>query len=372
MKIGIDARFVSNGSGLGRYAYKLIEHVLKLDKKNYYYLIVYRDEGKILDFKYGNYEIREVDFKHYSFGEQMGFLQYINRLNCDLVHFANFNHPIWYRKKFVVTIHDLTLLFFPGRVRRKWIAEWGYKMVMNSAVRNSRKVIAITEFTKRDILKYLNADENKVRVIYEAADERIKKEENTKLIDKIKGKYHITKPYFLYVGQWRVHKNLVRLIEAFDILKSKDIDAQLLLVGKEDPRYPEVKQKINGSMNKDDVIVTGYVPDADMSALYSGSIAFVFPTLYEGIGLPPLEAMNCGLPVISSDASCMPEVLQDAVLYFDPYDPKEIAAAMEKVASDEKLRFDLIKRGYNQVNKYSWKKMAEETLRLYEEVLREG
>lgn len=370
MKIAIDARFVGNGSGLGRYTYKLLEYILKLDQENKYCVIVYNQDKELIKFPYGNYEVLGVDYVHYTIGEQTGFWWWLNSLKCDLVHFTNFNHPILYRGKFVVTIHDLTLLFYPGRVRRKWVSEWGYMMTMKNAVKQARKVIAISEFTKRDVVKYLNAPEHKVSVVYEAPDERIKKVDDVKEIDRIKKKYKITKPYYLYVGQWRVHKNLVKLIEAFNIIRDKGLDTQLLLVGKEDPRYPEVRETINKSKYRHDIIITGFVPDEDFNAIYSGALVFVFPSLYEGIGLPPLEAMNCGIPVISSEASCMPEILQQAVLYFNPYDVKEIAFAMEKIYQDGLLRKELVFKGYELIKNYSWEKMARETWEIYGQVLK--
>lgn len=369
MKIAIDARFVGNGSGLGRYTYKLLEYILKIDRKNEYKIILYPQDKKLINFSYGNYELLGVDYVHYSIGEQLGFWWWLRRLNCDLVHFANFNHPILYRGKFVVTIHDLTLLFYPGRVRRKWVSEWGYMMTMKNAVRRASKVICISEFTKKDVIKYLNAPLEKVSVVYEAPDERIKKVEDKSQIIRIKKKFGITKPYFLYVGQWRVHKNLVRLIEAFDIIRQNGMESQLLLVGKEDPRYPEVRETIKKSKFEKDIIITGFVPDEDFNAIYTGALTFVFPSLYEGIGLPPLEAMNCGIPVISSEASCMPEILQQAVLYFNPYDVKEIAFAMEKIYHNDNLRLELIAKGYDLIKKYSWEKMARETLLIYDKVL---
>ena len=369
MKIGIDARFISNGSGLGRYAYKLLEFLLKLDTQNEYVVIVYKGEEKFVDYKYGKYRVIGVDFQHYSMAEQWGYWNFLNQLKCDLVHFTNFNHPILYRGKFVVTIHDLTLLFYPGRVRRKWISEFGYKLVMKSAVLNSAKIIAISEFTKRDILKYFGGKKNKMEVIYEAANEKFEQVKNQTKIARTKEKYRISKPYYLYTGQWRVHKNLVRLIESFSLVKDRGYDVQLVLVGKEDPRYPEVRESISKSKYKNDIIITGFAADEDLSAMYSGAISFVFPSLYEGIGLPPLEAMRCGVPVISSDASCMPEILEDAVLYFDPYDLQEISEAMIRVYQEEKLRNDLVKKGFKQADKYSWEKMARETLDVYNSIL---
>ncbi|MBU0647639.1 glycosyltransferase family 4 protein [Patescibacteria group bacterium] len=368
-KIIIDARFIAGGDGLARYTYKLLEYLLKIDQENDYKILVYKQDVGMIDFDYGNYVVEGVDFVHYSMAEQWGMLNYLNKQKPDLVHFSNFNHPIMYRGKFITTVHDITLLFYPGNVRRKFIAQYGYKVAMQSAMKNSTKVIAVTDYTKREILKYFGGKDENVEIIYEAINDKFVRENNQNKIDIVKKKYKVNKPYFLYLGQWRVHKNLVNLVNAFDLVKSEGLDMQLVIIGKEDRRYPEVRERIAVSPHRDDIIITGWIEDDEVPALFTGANSFVFPSLYEGFGFTPLEAMQSGVPVVSSNASCLPEVLGDAVVYFDPLNIDDMKKAMQKIAKDEDLRKELVKKGYGQVGKYSWDKMARETLDVYNEVL---
>jgi glycosyltransferase involved in cell wall biosynthesis len=334
---------------------------------------VNKGEAKYVDFGYNNYSIIEVPYTHYSFNEQIGYWWFLNRQKFDLVHFTNFNHPIMYRGKFVVTIHDLTLMFFPGRVRRFWLGsafvQWAYRLTMKSAVANSTKVLAITEFTKKDVMKYLGAKDEKVEVIYEASDEKIQLSTDQNFIKKVKEKFGLSKPFYFFLSNLRIHKNVERMVKAFEIIKDQGLDMQLLIVGKPDPRYPEALLSIENSKYKKDIIRPGFVPDDEVAVFYTEAIAFVYPTLYEGFGLPGLEAMSCGLPVIASEASCLPEVLGEGVLYFDPYDPNEIAGAMRKIYEDKELRQKLIIAGHKQYQKYSWEKMGKEIVEMYGRIL---
>ncbi|MFA4930529.1 MAG: glycosyltransferase family 1 protein [Patescibacteria group bacterium] len=369
MKICIDARFIAGGDGLARYTYKLLENILKIDRQNQYIILVYKQDVGMIDFKYENYEVVGVDFVHYTVGEQWGMWRYLNKMKPDLVHFTNFNHPIFYQGKFITTVHDITLLFYPGRVRRKFISQFGYKVAMHSAVMNSERMITVTEYTKNDILKYFGGKAENMAVVYEAINDKFVRCEDEKYIGQVKNKYKISAPYFVYLGQWRVHKNLVGLVEAFDKYKQGGSNMQLVLIGKEDPRYPEVRQAIDRSKYKNDVIITGWVEEEEVPALVTGANSYIFPSKYEGFGFTPLEAMQCGIPVASSNASCLPEVLGEAVIYFDPDNIDEMAEAMRRIVDNENLRVDLVKRGYAQVAKYSWEKMAKETLAVYNQVL---
>lgn len=370
MKICIDARFIAGGDGLARYTYKLLENILKIDKKNHYTILVYKQDVGMIDFDYGKYDVQGIDFVHYSVGEQWGMLHFLNKLNPDLVHFTNFNHPILYQGKFITTVHDITLLFYPGRIRRKLIAQVGYKVAMYSAVMNSDKMIAVTDYTKRDILKYFGGRAEDMVVVYEAINDFFVRCDDENKILHAKKKYGVSKPYFVYLGQWRVHKNLVGLVQAFDRYRQNGgRDMQLVLIGKEDSRYPEVRQQIDKSKHKDDVVITGWADEEDVPALITGANSFIFPSKYEGFGFTPLEAMQCGVPVASSNASCLPEVLGEAVIYFDPENIDDMVEAMEKIVTDEGLRKELVDRGYNQVSKYSWERMARETLDVYNKVL---
>jgi len=318
-----------------------------------------------------NLEKKSVVYPHYSYGEQIFFPSVIRSSNLDLIHYTNFNTPVFFKPaRSVVTIHDLTLWFFPGRKQRSWFRRMMYRFIIRRSCENATKIIAVSEASKADIVKYLGIDPAKVAVIYEAATNRINADADPKKIEAIKVRHDITRPFFMYVGAWRQHKNLVRLIRAFGVFRHRyGLDYQLVLAGRVDPMFPEIQATINQLNLQNHVVLAGYVADNDIGAFYAAAEAFVFPSLYEGFGLPPLEAMAAGTPVLSSNVSCMPEVLGDAALYFDPLDVEDMAAKMHDLATSYGLRRSLKDKGFSQAKKYSFARMAKETLALYQEIL---
>lgn len=399
-RILIDGRFVGVGESISRYTLELLREILNLDKENEYTLLVRpQAKSKISNFKpqnYGNLIIKILDIKHYSWSEQTKLLDYLNNEKFDLVHFTQFNHPIRYKGNFIVTIHDLTMI---GHLHRQnAIKRMAFNMVMKAAVQNSKRIISISKMTKQDILDYYKTDPKKIEVIYHGIDhERFHSMQYTSVsagpspdgdsrIQQFKDRYKIANEYFLYTGMWKKHKNLIRLLKAFEIFSRQNTDnrIQLVLVGKIDPSEPEVLTEVerNNSTYKPVrppgglpttnyplVVTTGFIDDDELPVAYAGAMAYIIPSLSEGFGWPPLEAMACGVPVISSNLSCMPEILGDAPIYFDPYEIKDIAKAMEKISKDEKLRAELSKKGLAQVKKYNWSDCAEKTLAVYKEAL---
>jgi glycosyltransferase involved in cell wall biosynthesis len=265
---------------------------------------------------------------------------------------------------------DLTLWWFSGRTQKGWWRRWAYRWVIKKACQNAQHIIAISEATKQDIVNMLQIDPDKIAVVYLAVADRYKPTSDSSQVAEIKRKFNISKPYFLYVGQWRQHKNVARLIRAFHLLRRRyNLDYQLVLAGKVDRQCPEVLATINQLNLQAEVILTGYVPDADLPLLYNGADAFVFPSLYEGFGLPPLEAMACGAPVVASRVSCMPEILGEAAHYFDPLSVEDMAKAMVEIAKNYTLRQTLRTLGFKQVKKYSFSQMAQQTLAIYRQIL---
>jgi glycosyltransferase involved in cell wall biosynthesis len=372
-RIGIDARLFGTGqaAGIGTYAEELIGNLLKLDRDNLYTIFATPEVADLFPFYAPNLTKQAVVYPHYSLAEQLFYPTQLAKARLHLVHYTNFNSPIFFhRAKSVVTIHDLTLWFFSGRKKRGKLFQAAYKYVIRKTCENAERIIAVSQGTKKDIVEHLGIPEEKIDVIYEAVPARLQQEPTLKRIEMVKAKYNLTRPYFLYVGQWRSHKNLVRLIRAFALARRNyDLDYQLVLVGKPDPLAPEVPETIKQLGLQDRVVVTGYVADSDLSLFYKGAMAFVFPSLYEGFGLPPLEAMACGTPVISSNASVMPEILGDAALYFDPESVEDIAAKLHQFASGYHLQHQLKGKLANQVAKYSFAKMAKETLAVYKKIL---
>lgn len=379
MRIGIDARlFRSEVAGIGRYSQNLIKNLLKIDKKNQYILFMTAADKK--EFK--NYLIKNLlkienlklkiviaDIPHYSLAEQIKFPKIIARENLDLMHFLNFNYPIRYKGKFIVTIHDLTLLIYPETAKEtNFLKQAAYKYTMKRACQNAAKIIAVSENTKKDIVEKFQISKDKIQTIYEAADDKIVRISNCKLqISNLRSRYKKSGPVILTVGQFRPHKNLPRLVEAFKLVR-RHLPVKLVILGKPDPKHKFLYSAIDKSNLSKDIIMPGYVSDNDLAAWYQAATVFVIPSLYEGFGLPGLEAMRAGLPVVSSNRSALPEIYGQAAIYFDPFNPSDIADKIKLVLQDNNLRSKLIHLSKTQAQKYSWGKTAEETLDLYEEI----
>ncbi len=370
MKIGIDARFFgSSGKGLGRYTQKLIENLEKIDTINKYFIFLKRENFEEYVPKNKNFKKILADYPWYSFSEQFYFPWLLRKYKLDLMHFPHFNVPLLYGRKFLVTIHDLILIHFPTTknstlhpffYRIKFLA---YRLVIGYAIKYSKNIIAVSHFTKKDILaNYKKVMPEKIKVTYEACENYCFFSANRQ--EEFLQKYGIMKPYLLYIGNAYPHKNLERLARAFSLLEKRG-DLALVMVGKEDYFYSRLKKMIEQKKIKN-IIFTGYIPDEKLELIKRYAVAYVFPSLYEGFGLPPLEVMAKGVPVICSDHACMHEILEKSAYFFDGKNEKSIAEAIEKIISDEELRKKLIARGYKQIQKYSWGKMAQETLRIYE------
>ena len=361
MRIGIDGRFLKAGAGgLGRYTAKLIEGILKIDHKNEYF--IFYNGGPKIKSEGAKVKWVKVDIPHYSISEQTKFNKILSSYNLDLVHFTHFNHPFFYRGKFVVTIHDLILSDYRQKNPLKNLA---YHKVLRDAILKSQKIIAISYFTEKEIIKNYPVSAKKIRVIYEGVDKVKRTAYNEELI----GKFQINSKYLLYVGQARPHKNLARLVEAFAKIKG---DYQLILVGKLDKYYRQTQRLIEEKGLEKRVILTGFVNDRQLQALYAGATIYVMPSLVEGFGLPPLEAMAAGLPVLASDIVVFREILGEAVGYFKPENIKNIQKIIEIYLKNSKKRQELIKKGNKQILKYRWQLTAEQTLRVYEEIIGEG
>ena len=367
MKIGIDARMYGSGfTGIGRYTYELIRHLSTLDHENEYVVFLRKEAYEA--FKEPNSRFKKVlaDFPHYSFGEQIGFLRILNQEKLDLMHFTHFNAPIFYSRPFVVTIHDLTLSFFPGKKMTSFFYRLAYQLVVWRVTDKAKKIIAVSENTKKDLQEVLGLSADKITVALNGVGQGESGINPTPRSDLMK-KFGIQKPYFLYTGVWRSHKNIVGMIKAFaELQKETEDQYNLVITGKPNPTYHEVPDTIKTLNLENTVHLVGLVSEEDLEGLYENALAYVFPSFYEGFGLPPLEAMKHGVPVVVSNTSAIPEVCGEGnALYFDPYKVDEIKNQMKKIATDVSLRQTLIDRGKSRVKDFSWKKMASEILNIY-------
>ncbi len=360
-KIVIDAREYS--SSTGRYVSKLIEYLQKTDKENSYVILLKAKDLSACQLTNPNFSKIVSPYKEFSFSEQIGLARQLYKLKADLVHFAMTQQPLLYFKRSITTIHDLTTARYKNPDKNPYIffiKQQVYKAVIWFAAYKSKLVITPSNYVKEDLINYTHIRASKVIVTYEAADV-IK--DTAKPIKDLVGK-----DFLMYVGRPTPHKNLWKLIEAFDSLKGVYPDLYLVLAGKIDRNYSNIKRRAtsNGVM---DIYFTDYISEGELRWLYENCQAYVFPSLSEGFGLPGLEAMSLGSPVVSSDATCLPEIYGDAAEYFDPHDKHSLIKALTAVLGDSKLRENLINKGRDQATKYSWQRMAEETLATYTKVV---
>jgi len=371
MKILIDGRMYGlEHAGIGRYVEQLVKNLTILDTKNDYVILLRKRYFDILKFP-KNWKKVLANISHYSFLEQIQLPIIIYKERADLVHFPHFNIPILYFGKFVVTIHDLIKHTSKGKETTTrdpwlyWFKYLGYKLVFNQAIKRASKIIVPSEFVKEDLVKTYGLLKDKVVVTYEGVEDKLKEtRQNAKILEK----YGIKNPFVIYTGSLYPHKNVERLVEAVVHLNNiYHLSISLVVVCARNVFYERFKQKIREMKAENFVNLVGFVPDEDLAVLYNEAEAFVFPTLSEGFGLPGLEAMSSGCPVICSDIPVLREIYNDAAVYFDPLNVKEIAGRIKELmafGSEEKKK--LANKGFKQAKKYSWEKMAKETISVYE------
>lgn len=372
MRLGIDARMYSSSfTGIGRYVYELIRNLATIDQTNQYLVFLNPLEHQTFQPPAANFQPCLVNANHYSWQEQTSFLRALNHAKLDLMHFTHFNAPILYRRPFVVTIHDLTLSYFPGKKMTSLLHRTAYHISITNAVKRAAKIISVSEHTKSDLQKLFKISASRIEVIYEAVASEFQKITDSKKLNAVRSRYHLDKPFLLYTGVWRDHKNVANLLKAFAILKRNHaFSGYLAITGKENPYYPEVRSITKELGLENDVKFTGAVPEADLIALYNLAACFAMPSLYEGFGLPILEAFACGTPVVCSNLSSLPEIAGlDNALFFNPHDPADIAAKINSILTNSQLRETLIQRGQKRIRAFSWPQMAQSTLKIYTEVL---
>lgn len=352
-------------TGIGTYIEYLIKNLIEINSDNFYKIFLMEPEFSNFKINQNNTEKIKVNSRWYGWREQLVFPRQIAREKIDLMHFPHFNVPVLYRGKFITTIHDLTPLYFPGRkMGGSWLRRKAFKFVFGNAVRKAEKIIAVSNYTKKDLLKNFSVDEKKIKVVYEG----IKKMESGVKINP--SHYGINKPYILYVGVWRQHKNLIGLIRAFDVLVKKyNMDLQLVLVGTEDPYYPEIRKTWEELGLENRIVTPGFLKDDEIASFYQNAALFVIPSFAEGFGFVALEAAATGTPVASSGATSLPEILGEGAIYFDPYNIDDMAEKMRAVLLNADLRNKVILKARENIKKYSWQKMARETIRLYADIL---
>lgn len=360
-KIVIDAR--ESGTSTGRYVDKLVEYLAKQPTDYRFTVLTKTPRLEYLRRVAPDFQIVESNIKEFTFAEQLALKKQIESLNPDLVHFSMVQQPVLYRGKTVTTMHDLITCRFKNPAKNPivfTIKQQVYKWVNKKAARKSAAVLVPTNFVKNDVVDFTKVNPNKITVTYEAADFI---EDATESVDSL-----ANKKFIMYVGRPTPHKNLEKLVMVFNELQKSQPDLYLALAGKKDYNYERIETAVKARGIKN-VTFTDFITDGQLKWMYQNCKAYIFPSLSEGFGLPGLEAMIHGAPVVSSSATCLPEVYGDAAHYFDPTSGKDMLAKISEVLDNNTLRQELIAKGYAQAKKYSWQRMADQTLAVYKHVL---
>ena len=359
--IAIDARIIN--STTGRYVERLITHLEKIDQTNHYSILVPTKDKDYWKPTNPNFSIVCADYANYSFAEQIGFKKFLDNLGPDLVHFCMPQQPVLYSGTHVTTVHDLTLLQTYNS-DKNWLVFHSKQLigrfVFRRVAHTSAHIITPTQYVKDSYGEFAHLSPDNITVTYEAADVASKQEAPMDL--------PFTK-FLLYVGAQSDYKNIPRLAAAHQQLLERHPGLGLVLVGKKSAMHERNEALFHKKQYKN-IYFAGFVTDEELAWLYKKCTAYVFPSLMEGFGLPGLEAMAHGAPVVSSDRTCLPEVYGDAAWYFDPEDIDDMAERIDQVLSDKNLRKELVEKGTFKVKEYSWQRMAKQTHAVYMNALR--
>jgi glycosyltransferase involved in cell wall biosynthesis len=375
--IGIDGRgILKTIDGITRYSLNLIRSLSEIDSTNKYFIFKNRwRKKKIVDAP--NFQEIEVDFPHLSMKSLFHFPFLIKHFNLDIFHSPFFIAPLWNVNNLIITVHDLMALTFPkffgGRsyIKEKG-AYWYHRIFVPLSIKKAKRIIAVSQNTKMDLINHLHIDPKKISVIYEAVDEQFKKNHTVIELEKFKRDKGLPANYFLYAGTMKPYKNIQLIISALKILKQKgELKYKLLIAGRKDRFFPTVYKEVKDRNLVDDVDFLDYVSDDELPLIIKCADIFIFPSLYEGFGLPALEAMSLGVPTIVSNTSSLPEVVGDGAMIVDPRNPQDLAQAIQSLFKDENLRKNLSQKGIERSQAFSWRKTAEKTIEVYKSVLEE-
>ncbi|MBD1381912.1 glycosyltransferase family 4 protein [Metabacillus arenae] len=364
--IAIDGREITNkGTGIGRYTKNLIINLLELDKSTKYYVLT---NGEKINFeKYKNLTVLSSKAMKRGKWEKNFVPQMMRKYKVDLFHntrsgntfFQKIDHP------YITTVHDLIPLIFQEDFPQKVVDRW--KNSLSPYLHGAKHIITISQQTTKDLTRLTGIDKEKISVIHQGIDPLNKRKSNVHAKLVVKENYDIKHPYFLVIGRKQHYKNISALLKAYSLLPDPiKKQYKLVITGKDVENYRNLIKELS---LLEYVRTLGYVPDKLLPDLYCGSKLFVFPSLYEGFGLPPLEAMAYGVPVLSSNMNTMKEILGDAAIYFDPKNPHDIAEKMILMLKNDPLCKAMSEKGLKQAEKYSWKKTARQTLQVYDSVL---
>ncbi|MBI4485897.1 MAG: glycosyltransferase family 4 protein [Acidobacteria bacterium] len=367
MRIGIDARKLHD-FGIGTYIRNLLRHLARLDRRTEFVLFCRTADAPALASLGENFRPVAEQAGNYSVAEQFTIPLALRRERVTLFHAPHYILPPLVPCKSVVTIHDCIHLMFPQYLSSRLALTYARRS-MAMAARRASRVMTVSESSKRDIMRFFDTDPDKISVIYNAYDERFGVEPAEEDVLRVRERYQLHDEFVLYAGNVKPHKNLERLIDAFHTVRNRGLGhLKLVMIGDEISKYAALRRAVHQHQLHKYVRFLGYLPEETLAVMYRLAGVFVFPSLYEGFGLPPLEAMASGTPVVTSNVSSLPEVAGDAAVLVDPYDPHAIADGVERVLTDETLRRDLRRKGLARAKQFSWEDSVRRVHDIYNEV----
>jgi glycosyltransferase involved in cell wall biosynthesis len=357
VKIAIDVRKWRD-FGIGTYVRNLVRHLARLDNETTYFLFCHdTDEATLRDLAENFVPVVDRS-AGYGVREHLSIPLKLRRLGAELLHSPHYVRPLLCTIPSVVTIHDCIHLLFPQYLPNRMA--WRYaRYMMGSAIRHSAVVFTVSDASRADILRFYPwADAAKVHVVPNAIDTELLESPGEEEMARVRERYQVHGRFVLFAGNVKPHKNLERLIRAFALVRDQagHEDLQLLLIGDDVSRYGALRRAVESVGLRQDVRFFGFVPPRTLAALYRMASVFAFPSLYEGFGLPPLEAMSCGTPVVTSRMSALPEVVGEAALLVDPYKVEAIATGITAVLDDDGLRERLVEKGRARAAAFSWER----------------
>jgi glycosyltransferase involved in cell wall biosynthesis len=370
VRIAIDARKLHD-FGIGTYIRNLLRHLARLDAETEFVVLARPADCASLASLGPNFRAVPETAPNYSVVEQIRIPLALRRERPTLFHAPHYVLPPLVRCRSVVTIHDCIHLMFPQYLPSRLALAYARTSIVLAA-RRATRVLTVSESSKRDIMRFVDIPADKIDVIYNSYDERFGVEPREEDVIRVRERYQLHDEFVLYAGNVKPHKNLERLIEAFNLVRKRGLDhLKLVLIGDDISKYAALRRAVHLHQLHKYVRFLGYLPEETLAVMYRLAGVFVFPSLYEGFGLPPLEAMASGTPVVTSNVSSLPEVAGDAALLVDPYHPESIADGIERVLCDDSLRRVLRTKGLARARQFSWETSVRRVREIYGETARE-
>jgi glycosyltransferase involved in cell wall biosynthesis len=370
-RIGIDARKVRD-FGIGTYVRHLVQELAEIDQENEYVLIVGPDGREALPELPTRFRFSTESSKVYSLREQVSLSVHLARLRLDLFHATHYVLPLWVPSRTIVTIHDIIHLLYPEFLPNRLAYVYAQRMIRR-ALNRSERVLTVSHTTRRDLGRYFELGMERIAVIYNGVEQAFREILPQDVRVGRLAELGVSEPYLLFVGNPKPHKNLDRLLEAYALAQGqRPFAAPLVIVGNDPDAGVRIRLRADHLGIADQVKVLGRVDDQSLPVLYQGATLFLYPTLYEGFGLPVVEAMASGAPVVTSNSSALKEIAEGYAHLVDPLDVEAMAEAIGYCMAEPDHRSSLAKLGKKRAEQFSWRETAVRTLEVYQRVLQEA